>query len=121
MPTVREQQINVQRGDDWGPYSVTLTPSSGSLAGCVVMFMVKADHEDSDDSALISLRSDDVDSQIEITDATTATVELTAAQTALLVDSWYYYDVSVVTQTGKNVTGVKGRLVMGWQVNRQTA
>ncbi len=121
MPTVREQRIFIQRGDDWGPYELRCTPASGSLVGCVLIMTVKAALEDSDDAAIIQIRSDDPSPQITITGATTAEVELTAVQTKLLTSSWYFYDVAAVTSTGKNITCVQGRIYATGEVTQATA
>lgn len=98
--------LQVRRGDTFGPRQLTFTLESGGIVGSTITFKIKKAARDA--TALLTAKTSDVDPMIVIDDATHATLEIPKEKTALLPFGSWWWDIEILLPSGRNYTTDSG-------------
>jgi hypothetical protein len=98
--------LQVRRGDTFGPRQMTFTLATGTIAGSIITFKIKKHAKDS--QALLTAKTTDASPMIVIDDTTHATIEIPKEKTVLLPAGNCWWDVEILLPSGRNYTTDSG-------------
>lgn len=122
------ENIDIRRGDDhawWSVLEDQTTELPIDISSGSVEFMVKSSYSDDDTSAIIDLSVGSgitLETYTDENDANYADakiiIRLTNAQTALLINDSYVYDLTYNNAAGQRYTAITGTITILSQVNQ---